>query len=279
MKQQLIDKLIDIAIAEDIGAGDLTTTKLFKGINKKSKAEIIAKQDFVLAGTEVFKRFWKKVSRSAKIRCFYRDGDHVNFGDVLYEITGDIKSLLTYERIGLNFISRLSGISTLTSKYVEKIKKTKVKILDTRKTAPGWRLLEKDAVRAGGAKNHRTGLFDMVMIKDNHIQLAGNIKDAIEKVQKTLNKKIKIEVEVADLSELTQVLECKKLPHIIMLDNFKFHNIKKALNMIKGRARVEVSGGVNLNNIEGYAKLGVDYISIGALTHQATGVDVAMVVI
>ncbi len=267
--------IFDLAIREDIGDGDITTQSLFKE-KKIACACVYAKENFILAGGDVFKRFWNYVDKNIKIKQYKKDGDHVKYNSILFTLEGDVSSLLTYERIGLNFLSHLSAIATKTRKFSDKIKNYKTKILDTRKTTPGMRMMEKEAVRIGGGHNHRMGLFDRFLIKDNHIKAYGNIKEAIENIKKKSKDKI-IEVEVRNFNELNNAL--LNPPDIIMLDNMKTHEVKKAARLINKKCKIEVSGGINLNNILAYAKCGVDYISIGELTHSIKSCDVSMKIV
>lgn len=283
-KPQIIGIIRD-ALREDIGQGDITT-KLTVPKNQYLIARIIAKQDGVLAGSEVVPIVFKLLNPKVRVRFFIKDGERFNKGKIIAEIKGSTQTLLTGERTALNFLCRLSGIATLTRKFVEQTAHTKVKILDTRKTTPNLRILEKYAVRAGGGENHRFGLYDMIMIKDNHIKSAGGIENAVRKVQEfkvqtRASEQVRcgagvyeFEVETKNLSEVRQALELK-VPWI-MLDNMSIKQIRQAVKLAKGRAKLEVSGGVNLKTVKKIAETEVDYISIGALTHSAPIIDMSM---
>lgn len=267
-----IDHIITQALKEDIGSGDITT-RLTIPANVKAKAQIIAKESGILAGSLFVKMIFRKLDPNIKINFNTKEGCQFNKGTIIAKLTGNARALLTGERTALNVLCRLSGIATLTRKFVDKISGTKAKIYDTRKTTPNLRFLEKYAVRMGGGINHRFGLYDMILIKDNHIQVAGSITNAIMRTQKN-NSKMLIEVETKNLSEVKEVLALK-VP-IIMLDNMKLKQIREAVKLAKGKARLEVSGGVNLRNVRKIAETGVDYISVGALTHSAPIIDMSM---
>lgn len=270
----ITDKLIDIALIEDLGPGDITSEGIFDA-GSNGRAVIKAKEDLVLCGIDVAKRVFLKIDPALVVVKSFADGDFVKKGDVLLKIEGSILSLLKAERTALNFMQRLSGIATNTAKYVNKLKPyPDVVVTDTRKTTPGLRVLEKYGVKCGGAANHRTGLYDGVLIKDNHIEGAGGIKNAVLSVRKNISHLVKIEVEVKDLEETAQALEVKA--DVIMLDNMDIETIKKAVALIDKKAVVEVSGGVNFDTIEDLAKTGVDVISCGALIHHAVSSDISM---
>ena len=273
-----IDEIIQAALAEDIGDGDHTTLATVPE-NAEGKVKMIAKQDGIVSGTEIAARVFTLLDPDTKIETFVKDGDRIKKGDVIMNIAGKDRSLLTGERLALNFIQRMSGIATTTNELVQMLKGTSTTILDTRKTTPCNRLVEKMAVKAGGAENHRIGLYDMIMIKDNHVDFAGGIKKAILSVQSYLkenNKDLKIEIEVRDFDELNEVLETGGV-HRIMLDNFSPDEIRKALRLIDGKYETEASGGIGIDNIRRYAETGVNYISVGALTHQIRSLDISVV--
>ena len=268
--------LFDLAYAEDIGDGDITTNNLIPpGANKT--AILVAKATGVVAGLPVaemvFKKFDKNVEWNEKIS----DGSLVNPGDVLVEFTGNYRALLTGERKALNFLQRLSGIATYAHLCMKEVEGTKVEILDTRKTLPGYRHLDKYAVRMGGASNHRFGLYDMVMIKDNHIQVAGGISKAVEAIRSKIPKSIKIEVETTDLEMVKEALDADV--DIIMLDNMSSKLMSEAVQIINKRAKIEASGNMTLKRIRKVAGTGVDYISIGALTHSVKALDISQRII
>ena len=273
-----IDDIIKAALEEDIGDGDHTTLATVP-VDAKGKVKMIAKQDGIVSGTEIAARVFNLMDPETKVDIFINDGDTIRKGDVIMHIEGSDRTLLTGERLALNFIQRMSGIATFTNQMVQSIEGTSTTILDTRKTTPCNRLVEKMAVRAGGAKNHRIGLYDMIMIKDNHVDFAGGIKNAIESVQKYLQengKTLKIEIEVRNFDELNEVLETGGVNRI-MLDNFSPEEIRKALTLIKGKYETEASGGIGIDNIRRYAETGVDFISVGALTHQIRSLDISIV--
>jgi nicotinate-nucleotide pyrophosphorylase (carboxylating) len=277
---QIVDaktkQLIRLALAEDIGGKDITTEALV-GKSLSGKAVIVAKQDGVPAGLSVAKEVFRAVNRRISFVMLKRDGQRVKRGKRIAVIQGKVRDILAAERTALNFLQRLSGIATLTAQYVSRVKGTKAKILDTRKTTPGLRMLEKQAVKAGGGRNHRMGLFDMFLIKENHIKAAGGITEAVRKA-KSKRRKEKIEVEVRNLRELEEAIEAR--PDWIMLDNMSIERTKKAVKMIRSagpRIKIEASGNVNLNNVRKIALTGVDYISVGALTHSAKAMDLSLI--
>jgi len=276
--QALVDNLINLALAEDTGSGDITTDAIVSQ-NVKGEAYVVAKEDMVLSGINVFKKVFQNVSGqwsvvSGQFKERYRDGEIVRSEKIIIEISGNMRSLLTAERTALNFLQRMSGIATLTKKFVDSVKGFKAKIIDTRKTTPCLRILEKYAVQCGGGINHRFGLYDGILIKDNHIKAAGGIIKAVKRVRDNAPHLIKIEVETKSLKEVKDALNCKA--DVIMLDNMDIPAIKKAVKLIDKRALIEVSGGVTLKNVSEIAATGVDYISIGALTHSARAVDISM---
>jgi len=272
-----IDEIISNALSEDIGDGDHTTLATVP-VNITGKARLLVKDNGILCGVDLAERIFQAVDPAIQIKIYIRDGAEIKTGDVIFEVTGNKASILKSERLVLNFMQRLSGIATATNRAVKRLEGLKTKILDTRKTTPLLRELEKYAVRTGGGENHRMGLYDMIMIKDNHVDYAGGIVKAIDAVENYLNrtgKKLKIEIEVRDFDELKQVLEHGKVDRI-MLDNFSIKNLAEALLIIGGRFETEASGGITEETLRAYAETGVDYISIGALTHQIKSLDLSL---
>ncbi len=269
-----IEHLIDIAIAEDIGDGDHSSLSCIP-TNAHGQVMLMIKQAGVLAGMEIAKLVYKKIDGLVEFISLLPDGTEVRFGDIAFTAKGKVHSLLQAERIVLNIIQRMSGIATQTRDYVKRIEGTKAKVLDTRKTTPGMRMLDKMAVRIGGGHNHRMGLYDMIMLKDNHIDFAGGIAQAIEKandyLQKT-GKTLEIEVETRNIDDVKEVLRLGGVKRI-MLDNFTVEQTQEAVNLIAGRFETESSGGITLETIRAYAETGVDFISVGALTHQIKSLD------
>lgn len=264
--------IINGALAEDIGDGDVTTNLIIPP-SQFGKGVFISKEDGVLAGIDVAQLVFEGVDRDVTFKKYLKDGDKLTPKVSIAEVEGRVKSFLTAERVALNFLQRLSSIATLTAKFVEKVKGPKAKIIDTRKTTPFLRNLEKYAVRVGGGENHRFGLYDMILIKDNHIEAAGSIVEAINRVKKGNKKGLKIEVETQSLKEVEDALNCGV--DRIMLDNMSVKDIRKAVELIKGKIELEVSGGVNLNNVSSIASTGIDYISVGSLTHSAKSIDIS----
>ncbi|KAA6319756.1 Nicotinate-nucleotide pyrophosphorylase (carboxylating) [termite gut metagenome] len=272
----LIDKLIDLAFAEDIGDGDHTTLSCIPP-TATGKSKLLIKEAGILAGIEMAKEIFRRFDPSMKVEVFIYDGAEVKPGDIPMIVEGKIQFLLQTERLMLNVVQRMSGIATLTRNYVKRLEGTKTHILDTRKTTPGMRMLEKAAVKIGGGVNHRIGLFDMILLKDNHVDFAGGIEKAITLTKaylKATNKELKIEIEIRNFDELQQVLSTGGIDRI-MLDNFTVENTKKAVELIAGRYEIESSGGITFDNLRSYAECGVDYISVGALTHSAKGLDMS----
>ncbi len=268
-----LSKIIKQALKEDIGSGDVTTNLVVKS-DQIVNAEIIAKSEGILAGCDIVRMVFKCLDPKVKVRFNLKDGERFHSGQVIAQISGKATALLSGERTALNFLCRLSGIASLTRKFVDMISDTKAKILDTRKTTPLLRDWEKYAVRVGGGTNHRMGLYDMILIKDNHIKVAGNITEAIKRVQKNNKKRLLMEVEAKNLKEVREALALK-VP-VIMLDNMNIRQITQAVKLAKGKAKLEVSGGVNLRNVRKIAQTGIDYISVGAITHSAPIVDMSM---
>lgn len=276
---QRLHHLVNEALNEDVGDGDHSTLSCISA-TAKGKAVLKIKQEGILAGVSVAEKIFKYKEPSAVFTAFKKDGDNMNPGEKAFEVECSVYTLLQCERLVLNCMQRMSGIATLTRNYVDKLKGYKTKVLDTRKTTPNFRLLEKEAVRIGGGVNHRFGLFDMIMLKDNHIDFCGGIEKAIEKaVDYVANKKpgLKIEVESRSLEDVKKVVAIGKGKVTrIMLDNFTPQQLKEALAIIGAAFETEASGGINLDNIIEYAKTGVDYISVGALIHQAKSLDLSL---
>lgn len=270
-----LDKLINLAIDEDIGTGDITTEAIVPP-DLKGVGRIEAKQDMILAGLDPAHRVFAKIDSALIWKPACKNGDRIEKGGVIAEVNGSIASLLKGERIALNFLQHLSGIATFTRILAQEIGDTKAKILDTRKTLPAWRRLEKEAVRLGGGENHRMGLYDRYLIKNNHIEAAGSVTEAVRRVREKGAKKLLIEVETKNLAEVKEAASLGV--DMIMLDNFTPQSVKDAVSIIKGLAKIEVSGGINLENIRDYAAAGADYISIGAITHSAPAADIHMVI-
>jgi len=270
---EAIKPIITYALNEDIGSGDVTTNSIIPA-DMTAIASMIAKAPGVIAGLQVAEYVFRSLSPDIEWNPLINDGDRVKKGDYIVKIKGPYRALLTGERLALNFLQRMSGIATMTSKYVEAIKGFKTEILDTRKTVPGMRILDKYSVKIGGGTNHRIGLFDMVLIKDNHIKVAGGITKAIDQVRKNSNYGIKIEVEATTLEEVREALG--KDIEMIMLDNMDTATMAEAVKIIDGRAKVEASGNMTLDRLKEVAATGVDYISIGALTHSVMALDISM---
>ena len=273
---ELEDRLIDLAFAEDIGDGDHTTLCCIPE-TAMGKSHLLIKEDGILAGVEVAKRVFARFDPEMKVEVLIGDGAHVRKGDIAMVVSGKVRSLLQTERLMLNIMQRMSGIATMTNKYVERLKGTNTHVLDTRKTTPGMRMLEKQAVKIGGGMNHRIGLFDMILLKDNHVDFAGGIANAINRCHEYLRVKgldLKIEIEVRNFDELRQAMECGGINRI-MLDNFSVADTRKAGEMLAGRFETESSGGITFDTIRDYAECGVDFISVGALTHSVKGLDMS----
>lgn len=267
-----IENIIKLALFEDSGLGDVTTEAILTE-SLAGKGVIVAKESFVLAGIEVAKEVFRLLNPACESFSSYRDGDYVKKGEILFNVQGDLLSLLKGERVALNFLQRLSGIATLTRSYVDELE-FEVRLTDTRKTTPGLRCLEKEAVRAGGAHNHRMSLYDGILIKDNHIAVAGSIKKAVDAVKLRTSHLMKIEVEVTNLDEVREAIDAGA--EVIMLDNMDYDMMSGAVKFINGRAVVEASGNVCIETLNKIAATGVDVISCGALTHQAQSVDLSM---
>jgi len=273
----MIDKIIDNALREDIGEGDHSTLACVPE-EAQGIAQLIVKENGILAGVELAERIFKRFDEKLEIEVLIKDGSEVNSGDIAFIVKGSSRSILSTERLVLNFMQRMSGIATQTNRIVKLIEGTNAKLLDTRKTTPGIRYIEKWAVRIGGGHNHRYALYDMIMLKDNHIDYAGSIKSAIERTHeylKSTEKNLKIEIEVRNETELDEVLQIGGVDRI-MLDNFTPNEIKRVLNKIPTRFETEASGGITEETIRSFAETGVNYISVGALTHSVKSLDMSL---
>lgn len=273
---ELNDLLIDLSFSEDIGDGDHTTLCCIPD-DAMGKSQLIIKEDGILAGIRIAKEVFHRFDASMQVQVLIEDGSHVKKGDVAMIVTGKVRSLLQTERLMLNIMQRMSGIATMTAKYVDRLKDTNTRVLDTRKTTPGMRMLEKEAVKIGGGVNHRIGLFDMILLKDNHIDFAGGIANALDRCAEYQREKglhLKVEIEVRSFDEIRQVLNHGGVDRI-MLDNFSVEDTRKAVEMINHRYETESSGGITIDTLRDYAECGVDYISVGALTHSVAGLDMS----
>lgn len=268
-----IDRIIDLALDEDIQSGDITTEAI---INKSQNADafIKAKENGVIAGLPIAEKVFRKLDPDLIWNPLVNDGDKIKTSEILVKFSGNYSALLTAERTALNFLQRMSGIATQTNLFVSVIKDSKTKILDTRKTIPGHRLLDKYAVKMGGGTNHRIGLYDLVMIKDNHIKVAGNITNAVEQIRRKYGNKFRVEIETTNLDEVNEALKCNA--DIIMLDNMTNEAMNDAVKLINGRAQTEASGNMTIERIKSTAEIGVDFISIGMLTHSVKALDISM---
>lgn len=276
INDELIARLIDLAFTEDIGDGDHTTLCSIPE-SAMGASQLLIKEEGIIAGVEIAKEIFKYFDDELVVDTMIEDGAHVKPGDIVFVVSGKVRSLLQTERLMLNVMQRMSGIATTTSKYVELLKDTGTKVLDTRKTTPGMRMLEKQAVKIGGGENHRIGLFDMILLKDNHVDFAGGIENAIRGAQSYLkenNKDLKIEIEVRSFDELNQVLSLGGVDRV-MLDNFTPEQTKEAVKIVDKRVELESSGGITFDTIRSYAECGVDYISVGALTHSVISLDMS----
>ena len=274
-RDELIDDLLTLAFAEDVGDGDHTTLSTIPA-DEMGKQRLIVKEEGIIAGIEIAKKVFDKFDPELKMTTYIADGTHVKPGDIAFVVEGRVRSLLQTERVMLNIMQRMSGIATVTAKYQAKLEGLKTKVLDTRKTTPGLRMLEKEAVRIGGGCNHRIGLFDMILIKDNHVDFAGGIKEAIDSAKKYCKgtgRDLKIEIEVRNTDEINQALEAGV--DRIMLDNFTPERTREAVELINGRVEIESSGGITIDTLRAYGECGVDFISVGALTHSVKGLDMS----
>lgn len=277
MDKEIIHQFIVNALSEDVGDGDHTSLSTIEA-GTQGKAILLVKDTGILAGVELAAEIFREVDPNLKLNVFLRDGAEIKPKDIAFEVEGDAQSILKAERLVLNCMQRMSGIATTTHQIVDILEGTHAQVLDTRKTTPGLRYLEKWAVRIGGGVNHRFGLYDMILIKDNHVDYSGGIRRAIENANRYLQetgKKLAIEIEVRNLDELEQVLQTGNVNRIL-IDNFNFTDLKQAVNMIEGRYITEASGGITIDNIRGYAECGVDYISVGALTHSIKSLDLSL---
>ncbi|MDE6264768.1 MAG: carboxylating nicotinate-nucleotide diphosphorylase [Paramuribaculum sp.] len=273
--EELLDDLLTLAFAEDVGDGDVTTLSTIPA-DEQGRQRLIVKEEGILSGVEVARKVFEKFDPAMKMTVFIKDGEYVKPGDIAFEVEGSVRSLLQTERTMLNIMQRMSGIATITAKYQERLKGLKTKVLDTRKTTPGMRILEKEAVKTGGGANHRMGLHDMILIKDNHVDFAGGITKAVEaakKYCKETGRDLKIEVEVRNTDEIKEALAAGV--DRIMLDNFTPERTREAVKLINGATEVESSGGITLDTLREYGECGVDYISVGALTHSVKGLDMS----
>lgn len=273
---ELNDRLIDLAFAEDIGDGDHTTLCCIPE-EATGQSHLLIKEEGILAGVRVAKEVFNRFDPTMTVQVLLDDGTHVRPGDVAMVVTGKVRSLLQTERLMLNIMQRMSGIATMTHKYVERLEGTHTRVLDTRKTTPGMRMMEKEAVRIGGGVNHRIGLFDMILLKDNHVDFAGGIGAALDRCHSYLKEKgldLKIEIEVRSFDEIRQVMAHGCVDRI-MFDNFSVDDTRKAVAMIGGKYETESSGGITFDTIRDYAECGVDFISVGALTHSVKGLDMS----
>ena len=274
--EELVDRLIELSCAEDIGEGAHTTLCCIPE-DAMGKSKLLIKEDGILAGVEIAKEVFHRFDPTMQVEVLMGDGTKVKKGDVAMIVTGKVRSLLQTERLMLNIMQRMSGIATMTSKYVERLEGTHTRVLDTRKTTPGMRMLEKQAVKIGGGCNHRIGLFDMILLKDNHVDFAGGIANAINRCHEYLKQKgldLKIEIEVRNFDELKQAMDCGGIDRI-MLDNFSVADTKRAVEIVGGKYETESSGGITFDTLRDYAECGVDFISVGALTHSVKGLDMS----
>jgi len=268
-----IERLVDLALEEDIGPGDITTNHLVPA-DQEGRGHIFARQPLTVAGLEVAQYVFQRLDAGARLNAHCADGASLEPDAIIAEVTGRMRALLTAERTALNFLQRLSGIATHVMSYTELVKGHRVKLVDTRKTTPGWRLLEKYAVRVGGAHNHRTGLFDGVLIKDNHIAACGGISEAVARIRQRTSHLVRIEIEVSTLEEVSEATAAGA--DVIMLDNMSVKQIQDAVAMIGDTALIEVSGGITRERLARLAETGVNLISVGGLTHAAISVDISM---
>jgi len=275
--EELLNSFIDNALKEDVGEGDHTSLSCIPD-SASGKAKLLVKETGIIAGVQVATTVFHKADNQLRVKIYLPDGTQIKPGDIVLDVTGNIFAILQTERLILNIMQRMSGIATKTAQYVECLHGLKTKVLDTRKTTPGMRFLEKEAVRIGGGCNHRMGLYDMIMIKDNHVDFAGGIKKSIEQTKNYLNRKnldLKVEIEARNFKEIEEILATGGVDRI-MLDNFTIGDTRSAVEMINGRFETESSGGITLDNIRAYAECGVDYVSVGALTHHINSLDLSL---
>lgn len=273
-RHKVVD-LIDRSLKEDIGSGDITSRATLAP-GKQATAELIAKENLILCGTWVFEKTFLQIEQSLKVKFFFKEGEFIAAGKKVAEINGLAEPILSAERTALNFLQRMCGIATTTHAFVDKVKHTNAIILDTRKTLPGFRILDKHAVTVGGGQNHRMGLFDMILIKDNHIAASGGIKQAINKVHNKFDHKYQVEVEVKNLKELKEALALRV--DRILLDNMPVEEMEQAVKLTNGKVKLEASGNITLDNVKRIADTGVDYISVGSLTHSIKASDLSLIV-
>ncbi len=274
-KEELIDDLLTLAFAEDVGDGDHTTLSTIPE-SETGRQRLIVKEEGILAGVDIARKVFHKFDPELKMTVYINDGAHFKPGDIAFEVEGKVRSLLQTERVMLNIMQRMSGIATTTARYQKCLEGLKTKVLDTRKTTPGMRLLEKEAVKIGGGENHRIGLFDMILIKDNHVDFAGGIPQAVAAAKKycaETGRDLKIELEVRNEDEIRQALEAGV--DRIMLDNFTPERTREAVKLINGKCEIESSGGITIDTLRSYGECGVDFISVGALTHSVKGLDMS----
>ena len=274
-KEELIDDLLTLAFAEDVGDGDHTTLSTIPE-SETGRQRLIVKEEGILAGVDIARKVFHKFDPELKMTVYINDGAHVKPGDIAFEVEGKVRSLRQTERVMLNSMQRMSGIATTTARYQKCLEGLKTKVLDTRKTTPGMRLLEKEAVKIGGGENHRIGLFDMILIKDNHVDFAGGIPQAVAAAKKycaETGRDLKIELEVRNEDEIRQALEAGV--DRIMLDNFTPERTREAVKLINGKCEIESSGGITIDTLRSYGECGVDFISVGALTHSVKGLDMS----
>ncbi len=275
-KEELIDDLLTLAFAEDVGDGDHTTLSTIPA-DEMGRQQLIIKEEGILSGVDIARRVFEKFDPTLKMTVMIEDGSHVKAGDVAFIVEGPVRSLLQTERVMLNIMQRMSGIATTTARYQKELEGLKTKVLDTRKTTPGMRLLEKEAVKTGGGENHRIGLFDMILIKDNHVDFAGGIDKAVaaaKKYCKENGKDLRIEVEVRNTDEIKEALSAGV--DRIMLDNFTPERTREAVELINGACEIESSGGITIETLRQYGECGVDFITVGALTHSVKGLDMCL---
>ena len=274
-RDELIDDLLTLAFAEDVGDGDHTTLSTIPA-DEQGRQRLIRQEEGILAGVDIARKVFEKFDPALKMTVYINDGAHVKPGDIAFEVEGSVRSLLQTERVMLNIMQRMSGIATTTARYQERLAGLKAKVLDTRKTTPGMRMLEKEAVKIGGGCNHRIGLFDMILIKDNHVDFAGGIQQAVDAAKKycrETGRDLKIELEVRNTDEINQALAAGV--DRIMLDNFTPERTREAVELIAGRTEIESSGGITIDTLRQYGEAGVDFISVGALTHSVKGLDMS----
>lgn len=277
INEDLFNSFLETALREDIGDGDHSSLSCIPA-SSRGNARLLVKDEGILAGIDIATRIFRRIDPGLKLELYLKDGDRIRNGDIAFTVSGSVLSILKSERLVLNVMQRMSGIATRTSQYVQKLEGLKTRILDTRKTTPGMRILDKEAVRIGGGMNHRMGLYDMIMLKDNHIDFAGGIEKAINKTNLYLEKEGKdllIEIEARNLDEVREILRVGKI-HRIMLDNFSVSHTRQAVELIAGRYETESSGSITLENLRDYAECGVDFISSGALTHQIRSLDLSL---